>query len=344
MYSTKKLLFWSRMLLIPFLLFNGTVNASQLKSTKDFTIKAVNLITDRELEIVCHMRPESAQEVYATFSVSVGGEPRDYIYLSYFDFGSYADAPVINIRLSKPLDVGTLKGKTGVNRTPGEDTQAVKGPAAAAKVKVSTKKQTVTAQWAPFYAYKNIGSKSKLAVTGTNQCNTKADNDVFLKKAYSYEHVIDYAAGGINRMTGRAELITQNAVDYGVDIMLVGPGQSVYEAPQYRELFNPEDYKTRRIIEGSIEKPVIVATADDVMRQDSDNGMHRNRSDFFYLGEAFARLFWKVAVNGLEDGVTLGCRRTPYSVYNSPDDYRYDKHIQTAYAKAKGNNRIPVIK
>lgn len=337
----KRLLFWSKMLLIYFALFNGHANAYQQKSVKDFTIKAVNLITDRELEIVCATRPENARDVYAKLTIWVDGEKVEYTYLSYFDFGDYANAPVINVRLAKPLDVGTLKGKTGNARTPGEETHLTKGPAAAAKVKVTTKKQAVTARWTPFYDYKNIGSKSKLAVTGTNKCNTTAENDIYSGAAYSNEHVIDYAAGGIHRMTGRAELITQNAVDYGVDIMLVGPGQSVYEAPQYRELFDPQDYQTRRIIEGTIEKPIIVATADDVMRQKSNNEMHRSRSDFFYLGEAFARLFWKVAVNGLEDGVTLGCRRTPYSVYNTPDDYRYDKHIATAYARAKEQNMYP---
>ncbi|MDR2920132.1 MAG: hypothetical protein LBV72_12290 [Tannerella sp.] len=328
-------------LLASLCLFHGHANVSQQEVAKSFTIQAVNLITAQEIEIVCATRPANAQQVYDTFSISVDGKKAEYTYLSYFDFGHYADAPVINIRLAKPLDVGTLKGKTGNARTPGEDTQAVKGPAAAAGVKVATKKQAVTAVWAPFYDYMNIGSKSKLTATGTKYCNTEAENDGRLGVAYSHEHVIDYAAGGIHRMTGRAELITQNAVDYGVAIMIVGPGQSVYEAPQWRELFNPADYQTRNVIDGTLDKPIIVATADDVMRQKSNSGMQRPQSDFFYLGEAFARLFWKVAVNGLEDGATLGCRRTPCSVYNDPDDYRYDKHIAAAYADAKQKNMYP---
>lgn len=316
----------------------GDANTYQQKRTNNFTIEAVNLITAQEIEIVCNTRPESAQQVYDLFTITVDGEEAAYTYLSYFDFGCYRDAPVINIRLAKPLDVGTLKGKTGNARTPGENTQAVKGPVTAATVKVATKKQAVIARWVPFYEYTNIGSKSKLAVTGTRYCNTEAESDERLGVGYSHEHVIDYAAGGIHRMTGRAELITQNAVDYGVTVMLIGPGQSVYEAPQWRELFNPADYQTRRVIEGTLDKPVIVATADDVMRQKSDSGMQRLQSDFFHLGEAFARLFWKVAVNGFEDGVTLGCRRTPCSVYNDPDDYRYDKHIIVAYTEAKRKN------
>lgn len=337
----KRLLLRTVVLLTSLGFSHGYINASQQKTTKGFTIQAVNLITSQEIEIVCDTRPSNAQQVYETFSATVDGKKVEYTYLSYFDFDHYAKAPVINIRLTEPLDVGTLKGKTGNARTPGENTQALKGPVAAASLKVETKKQTVTAQWKPFYDYMNIGSKSKLSVTGTNSCNTMAGNDEHLGRAYSHEHVIDYAAGGIHRMTGRGELITQNAVDYGVTVMLVGPGQSVYEAPQWRELFNPEDYKTRDIIEGTLDKPVIVATADNVMRQKSTGNMQRPKSDFFYMGEAFARLFWKVAVYGFEDGVTLGCRRVPRSVYNEADDYRYDKHIATAYSLAQKKNMYP---
>ncbi|MDL2208273.1 hypothetical protein LJB97_01480, partial [Parabacteroides sp. OttesenSCG-928-O15] len=336
----KKLILFSVAFLITFGMAHGRENAQQQK-TKGLTVQAVNLITDREIEIVCPTKPADSQQVYNTFTVTVDGKKAEYTYLSYFDFGRYAEAPVINIRLIDPLEVGTLKGKTGNARTPGENTQATLGPAAAARVQVTVKKQTVTAQWKPFYDYMNIGSKSKLTVTGTSLCNTAAANDKHLGAAYTHEHVIDYATGGIHRMTGRAELITQNAVDYGVAVMLVGPGQSVYEAPQWRELFNPNDYKTRQVIEGTTEKPIIVATADDVMRQPGNGEMDRPQSDFFYLGEAFARLFWQVAVNGLEDGITLGCRRTPRSVYNAPNDFRYDKHIAAAYAEAKKNNNYP---
>ena len=308
---------------------------------KDFTINAVNLITAQEVEIVCLTKPADAREVYEHFVVTVGGRQVEYIYLSYFDFGNYAHAPVINIRLKEPLNVGALRGKTGIARTPGEDTQAILGPQAAATLKVRTGNQVVTAQWKPFYDYMNIGSKSKLTATGTALCGTLAANDEHLGITYSNEHVIDYAAGGIHRMTGRAELITQNAVDYGVAIMIVGADQSVYEAPQWRELFDPADYTTRRIIEGTLEKPIIVATADDVMRQKSAGEMQRSKSDFFHLGEAFARLFWSVGVDGSEKGATLGCRRIARSVYNDPDDYRYDKHIVAAYEEAKQKNMYP---
>ncbi len=311
---------------------------------QSLAIGAVRLITDREIEIVSAVKPVDAGEVYARFTVTVDGKKVDYTYLSYFDFGKYKDAPVINIRLSKALNTGSLRGKTGVARTPGENTQAVLGPQATARVQVRTGGQVVTATWTPFYDYMNIGSKSKIAATGTASCGTLAVNDVHKNTAYSNEHVIDYAAGCIHRMTGRAELITQNAVDYGLTVMIVGPDQSVYEAPQWRELFDPSDYQTRRIIEGTLEKPIIVATADDVMRQSSAGEMERPRSDFFYLGEAFARMFWRVGVDGSENGATKGCRRVARSFYNHPDDYRYDKHISAAYSEAKTKNLYPGTK
>ena len=311
---------------------------------KSFSITGVNLITEQEIEIVCTVEPANAKEVYDNFTVTVEGNKAEYTYLSYFKFGSYAKTPVINIRLAKPLNTGTLRGKTGNARTPGENTVEVLGPKAAATVKVASGSQSVTAKWKPFYDYMNIGSKSKLTATGTALCGTLAENDEHKGSAYSNEHVVDYAAGGLHRMTGRAELITQNAVDYGVAVMIVGAGQSVYEAPQWRELFNSADYKTRRVIEGTLEKPVIVTTADDVMRQKSTGEMQRPKSNFFYLGEAFARMFWRVGVDGSSNGVTLGCRRTPVSVYNAPDDYRYDKHVVAAYEEAKKNNKYPGTK
>ena len=88
--------------------------------TKSYNIVAVNLITEREVEIVCATKPTNANEVYNNFIVTVDGKKVEYAYLSYFDFGPYAKAPVINIRLAKPLNVGTLRGKTGNARTPGE--------------------------------------------------------------------------------------------------------------------------------------------------------------------------------------------------------------------------------
>ena len=317
------------------------VSSYNLSAQRNFTVSGVNLITDREIEIISSTEPANAKEVYDNFVVTIDGQKVEYTYLSYFKFGPYSKAPVINIRLKKPLDTGTLRGKTGNARTPGENTQANLGPAAASKVKVGAGNRLVTAKWAPFYDYMNIGSKSKLTATGVAGCGTLAENDELKGVAYSNEHVIDYAAGGLHRMTGRAELITQNAVDYGVAIMIVGADQSVYEAPQWRELFNPADYKTRRVIEGTLEKPVIVTTADDVMRQKSAGEMQRPRSDVFFLGEAFARMFWRVAVDGSENGATHGCRRIPLSIYNEPDDFRYDKHIAAAFQEAKRSNKYP---
>ena len=115
--------------------------------TTKFQIIAVHLITGCEVEIVCADKPVDAQEVYNNFTVTVNGKTVDYSYLSFFDFGHYAKAPVINIRLDEPLNVGMLRGKTGNARTPGENTQAISGHAAAATLQVKTDHQAVTAQW-----------------------------------------------------------------------------------------------------------------------------------------------------------------------------------------------------
>ena len=66
-----------------------------------YIITTVNLITAQEIEIVCPVKPTNAQDVYANFGVTVNGKPVKYTYLSYFDFGKYANAPVINIHTLK---------------------------------------------------------------------------------------------------------------------------------------------------------------------------------------------------------------------------------------------------
>ncbi|MDR2713752.1 MAG: dockerin type I domain-containing protein [Clostridiales bacterium] len=315
----------------------------------DLVATAVRLITSQEVEIACPTKPANAQEVYDTFTVTFDGKEVGYTYLSYFDFGPYAAAPFINIRLDEPLNTGMLTSRTGTSTSPGSGTYTTLGPAAAAKLQVHYPNPAmlppVTATWASFYAYQNIGSKSKLIAVGTNTCGTLAANDINRvsgsNTAYTYQNVVDYASGGIHRMTGRAEYITQNAVEYGVIVMVLDTGMSVYQAPQWRELCadgQPADWATRRVIDGTAAKPVIVTTADDVMRQNSTGTMARSRSDFFYLGEAFARLFWKTAVAGQEyGGLTLGCERYPRSVYNDVNDFRYDRHVAAAYEEAKKN-------
>lgn len=302
------------------------------------TITGVNLITDKEIEI-CFDAPVKRQNTKLSFTVLVDGQEVDYDYLSYFDFGPYAAQPRVNVRLKEPLDVGTLSGRTGTAVTPLSGTSSTLGPIAADRISViatATGQKYADADWVPFYSYRQLGQKSKIHATGTAKCNTLAANSL-TNTAYNAEYVINYCGEGINKMVGRAETLTLNAVEKGLCVRIVGPDQSVYEAPEYRELYNPADYKTRTHIAGTLDKPIIVTTADDVMRQASTGEMNRPKSDRFYMGEAFLRLYWTL-------GVKEGCPRTPLSVYNDPDDYRYDKHIEAAYEHAKANNLWPGTK
>ncbi|MEL7566635.1 MAG: hypothetical protein AAGU27_17385 [Dehalobacterium sp.] len=153
-------------------------------------------------------------------------------------------------------------------------------------------------------------------------------------RAYNGTYVIDHAGGGINFIVGRSELLAQNAVEAGLCVKIVGTDQSVYEAPEYRELYVPgvtTDAFTRTCIPGTRDKPIIIATADDMMRQASTGMMQRPACDRFYMGEAFDRLFWTL-------GVVEGCLRTPRNFMNDYDDLNYAKHIQDAYNDAKAKN------
>lgn len=94
----------------------------------------------------------SDEEAKALFSVSVGGVPAEWEYLSYFDFGPYAQrGGVLSIRLSKALDAGQpamYVGDVCIARS----TQEENGTAAAAGVLVSYREQTVEASFVPFWS------------------------------------------------------------------------------------------------------------------------------------------------------------------------------------------------
>ena len=302
------------------------------------TITGVNLITDKEIEI-CFDAPVKWQNAKLSFTVLLDGQEVDYDYLSYFDFGPYADQPRVNVRLKEPLDVGQLTARSARNGglyTPFVGDAPTKGPIAAGRISViatATGQTYDSADWVPFYNLQHIASKAKIITFGNTANGTSAENSSN-NIAYDGTYVINYCGEGINKMVGRAEMLTLNAEEKGLCVRIVGTDQSVYEAPEYRELYNPKDYKTRTHIAGTSDKPIIVTTAGDVMRQVSTGEMERPKSDRFYMGEAFARLYWML-------GVVEGCPRFPLSVYNDPDDYRFDKHIEAAYQNAKANNLWP---
>jgi hypothetical protein len=171
---------------------------------------------------------------------------------------------------------------------------------------------------------------------------------------YPAEYITRQVAEGLNRFVGRSEYLNLPVVDAGFKALIVGPEQSVYEAPQYRELYQcgvTTDTFTRTAIkatevpgnfDGNITfvKPYVVGTSDDVMRHDSPlkaaDGITsaRPRSDHFHFAEAFLDLYYHL-------GVKEGSKRFPVSPLNDPDDYRYDKHLAQAYQEALEKGKWP---
>ncbi|MDR2560377.1 MAG: hypothetical protein LBC63_01195 [Holophagales bacterium] len=328
------------------------------KAAVDGVVGGVRLITDRELEIAFSVPIENDAEAKASFAILIDGKPlppSEWEYLSYFNFGPYAwtagasKGGAVNIRLKTPLDDhGTPLVPLGRQRSrqiAGTNTYDSYGRIAAGRLRVSHRPGTknekiVPAAWMPFYGFSQRGHMSMMWAWGSSnagKAGVALNNSKFsaITQDYDARWVTDMLGEGISRLVGRSEYLNIPMIDAGFKAVVVGPGQSVYEAPEYRELFDHkkmghDDVYGRRVIHGTPEKAVIVATADDVMRHESEartrdgRSAARPKSDFFYFGEAFLRLYYKL-------GVEEGCKRYPHSHFNEPDDYRYDRQIEAAF-------------
>ena len=262
-------------------------------------VSYIHLITDQEIEIGCaeEVTEEMASQMFA---VQVGGQDAEYEYLSYFD-------GMVNLRLAEPV----------------EDPEA-------AEVTVSVNgAEAQEAEYVPFYTEVRYAENVALPVMG--------NEDSGMNETYDYKYVLDYVNGNMGQILGQSDYTGLAATENGVTIVVVGSDQTVYMAPEYRELYNESDAKTRRTIPGTAENPVIVTTADDVMRLDSTGDMERKKSDRYELIHDFAQLFWEL-------GVTPGWENFPLSLEDDPDTYNYVKHVEEAYANAQANNLWPGTK
>ena len=304
----------------------------------------VFLITGSEIEIEFDKEVLNDADAQSTFTIKVDGAPVEWEFLSYFDFGSYGDrGGVVNVRLKEPLDVG----KPRIQRravTLFANTQNEMGPAAAERITIEANGLTKTAEFKPFYEEIQLGHMSQIEAWGATGSGNSTSNDFsgdIGKPRYTTDYLTKQLGEGINGMVGRAEYLNIPAIDAGLQAHVVGSDQSVYEIPAYRELYKhgvTDDTYTRSRIEGSVEKPIIVTTADEVMRHDSavkaDNGVDpaRPRDDYFDFGEDFLRLYYDL-------GVKEGSKLFPIGQFNDWDEYRYDVHLQRAYDKAMAEGK-----
>jgi|GEM_PF-899798 len=330
----------------------------------------VLLITGSEIEIDYPKAVPNDFVAKAIFDIKVDGQAVEWDYLSYFDFGSYATrGGVVNLRLKNALDVGEPRGRR--RETAAESylarTEHINGPIAAASLTVGAASSTTkTAVWKAFYTERSLGHMSRVyayasAEAGNNGQRIRdwADSNngnVFSATSeplYTDEFIARQVAEGMHRFCGRSEFLTLPFVDSGFKALLVGAAQSVYEAPEFRELYTygeTTDTYTRTSIKatdvpgnflgnGKFKKPFIVGTADDIMRHDSPVEVApgvsaRPRCDHFYFGEAFFDIYYEI-------GVKVGCPRFPLGPDNDPDDYRFDLHLERAYAQAKAEGKWP---
>ena len=312
----------------------------------------VSLITDKEIEIVCSEPILSDAAAKAAFDVLVEGEPVEWEFLSYFDFGEYEDNPIINIRLKEPL---TLRSRPFIQYDLGNEA------AASLEVELKESGQKATAVWAPFYTYYdalnnngtgssgqwgNRGSRGLMWVWGNTDSRCAAST--FADGVFDYipasnrstyqgataagvPNTIANLTSSIDRTVGRSELFVQTAIDSGMHVVVVGNGKSVYTVPEFRELYVSgvtTDWDTRVTIGGNRDNPIVVTTAEDVYRVKS---IDDNTYEFML---EFSRLF-------LELGIKDGWSNFPLGPYDEPDSYNALKRLQAAYVNAKAQNLWP---
>ena len=337
------------------------------------TLGEVRLITGAELEIEFSSPVLNNADAQATFKLLVDGTEAEWEYLSYFAFGDYAAKPVVNVRLKNALDAGEPRGRRRTSTAEAylARTEDVKGPIAAAKVAVVADAVQKTASWVPFYLERSQGNMSryytyasqkagnngtvlKLSDSLTNFQDARNVFSATTQPLYTDEFAVRMVAEGMNKLTGRSEYLNLPLIYDGFKALIVGPAQSVYEAPEYRELYQhgiTTDTFTRRNIKASevpgnlnaatheFVKPFIVGTSDDVfshyspMKADGtpstgNADAARPEEDFFYFGEAFFDMFYEL-------GVIRGSQGFPITSFNKPDDFRFDLHLEEAYNKAK---------
>lgn len=166
----------------------------------------------------------------ALFSVTVGGQEAEWEFLSYFDFGTYAErGGVVSLRLGRALDIGLppmYADKTCI--TP--STQEQNGPSAAAAVTVTADGVTEEAVFAPFWSEIRYNEETGAAV---------------------------WVAAG-------AEQADIPATEDGLTVHLLPSDRSVYEDPAYRSLYVPgktDDTFFRLRILGENGMPVTVRSS-----------------------------------------------------------------------------------
>ncbi|MBQ6808352.1 MAG: hypothetical protein IJP07_04220, partial [Firmicutes bacterium] len=309
----------------------------------------ITLISEDVIEIEYNEPVTSNEQAQGIFTIEYDGEKVEWEFLSYFDFGPYAArGGVVNVRLKEALEVGQPR----IQRREVDlfaDTQSQMGPAAAAKLTVNAK----TAEFVPFFEEIQRGHMSSMDAWGSTLAgnveatgskwsdNKKADvsfsstpNDKI--RQYTTDYITKAVGEGINGMVGRSEYLNLPAMEAGLCMHIVGAEQSVYEDPAYRGLYvygETEDTYSRTGIAGSVEKPILVTTADEVMRHDSevlndDGTPARVNDDFFQLGEDFLRLYYQF-------GVVEGSLRFPVGFFSAEDTFRYDLQLAEAYEAAK---------
>ena len=230
---------------------NESTAEEKYKTCCNNMVNKVSLLTEEEIEIEFFTPPLNPMKK-DNYRVYVNSsETYDFQVLSFFN------------------NTVTLRLKEGV--IPESDLVEIKILAEKNEPKLLLHK----ANYAPYYSFLDMGIKSKIKVRGS---------------ASVPQEVVKQASEGINKMFGRTGYLSFLLYERGCRISIVGPNESVYNVPEYRELYDEKDAMTRVTIPGTPEKPVIVTTSKDVMRE-------RGINEYAMIRD-LSRLFYQVSISG----------------------------------------------
>jgi hypothetical protein len=252
------------------LLMVGTAFGASAGTVVNGTLGDVRLITGDVLEIEFSNPVLNDADAQATFDILIDGKEVEWEYLSYFAFGEYADKPVVNVRLKNALDIGQIRARCRENDANAEydRTEDTVGPLPLGIATRPARRQRFRhgtfSSWRCGYmsrfwthASRKAGNGNEMSVLGDELENFGRDKYDFTdaeQPKYTDEYVARMVGEGTNKLLGRAEYLSLPMIYAGYTALIVGPTQSVYEAPEYRELYKhgeTTDTFTRKMIKAT---------------------------------------------------------------------------------------------
>jgi hypothetical protein len=181
--------------------------------------------------------------------------------------------PVVNVRLKNALDIGQIRARCRENDANAEydRTEDTVGPLTASGIAVTAGNTTKVATWHSFYLERSQGYMSRfwthasrkagngnaclfLATNSRTSAETSTISQMPNSPSIRTNMWREWSAKEQTNSLAAPNTLSLPMIYAGYTALIVGPTQSVYEAPEYRELYEhgkTTDTFTRRMIKAT---------------------------------------------------------------------------------------------